>query len=245
MSSSPSDFPGFSRTSPSRSNGSNVRFSPDSQDHLHPRDPVGAFSGNQVSDNVDGTPGAGAFVGARPCVGEIAEPRVERRGRAREKRERVLQRMLHRDILDSLAWRFDVGIHKFRKRRRGERVGLRHGHTRAARRSRSNGRAAGDAGRAAPGDSRTVTAAAAPPRARGQVVDRPDPPAPGRRRGRLGVAHAIDPRAGSGAVDGLRPGSLGGAAALRRGGSVGGDRDVHRASALESSADRARDRRPT
>ena len=57
------------------------------QDDSCARDPIGAFSVNQVSHDIKGTPGLIAFVRGNPRLRKIAQQRVERRRRASQYRD--------------------------------------------------------------------------------------------------------------------------------------------------------------
>jgi hypothetical protein len=64
------------------------------EDHAGARHPVGAFTVNKVSDDIEGGPGVFAFIAESPSFGQIAQKRVESGGSARKKRDRVLQVVL-------------------------------------------------------------------------------------------------------------------------------------------------------
>ena len=65
------------------------------QQELRARDPVGAFSVNQMADDPEDGPGVLTFVAVRPGFGQIAEKGVERSGGAREERDGAGQVVFH------------------------------------------------------------------------------------------------------------------------------------------------------
>jgi len=67
------------------------------EDDAGARDPVGLLAVDQVPDHVEGAERLRPFGAARPCVGQAAQHRVERRGGALEHGGRCVQRKLHRD----------------------------------------------------------------------------------------------------------------------------------------------------
>ncbi len=64
--------------------------------HPRPRNPVGAFGVNQMTDDIERAPSVFTFVLQRPHVREITQKHVESGGGASEQRDCVVQRIFHR-----------------------------------------------------------------------------------------------------------------------------------------------------
>src|SRR5262249_37497887 len=71
------------------------------QDHLYPRDPIGAVAMDQVADDIEGSPGIAAFIAKRPHFRQIAQKRIEGARSVGKKSDCVLQIVVH----NSRTWR--------------------------------------------------------------------------------------------------------------------------------------------
>ena len=65
------------------------------KNHAGARHPIGAFTVNQMTDNVECSPGFVTFVLPRPVIGQVAQECIESGGGTSEKGEGVLQILFH------------------------------------------------------------------------------------------------------------------------------------------------------
>ena len=65
------------------------------KNHAGARHPIGAFTVNQMTDNVECSPGFVTFVLPRPVIGQVAQECIESGGSTSEKGQGVLQILFH------------------------------------------------------------------------------------------------------------------------------------------------------